>query len=134
MQDSLFGDDRVDRLVRALQALTWTQGGRTVHWPADDKVDRAFAAKLMDESSDRDIVAKLAKFPQWMKEHPQTQEVNPRARIQNWICYRDRFPDGNARSRKHNRGERAGRTGSSAGGAPAGPDAWAGKSGKGSWA
>lgn len=136
MQQSLFGDDRVDHLVQRLQALTWMQAGRQRRWPADDVKDRALVAAMLAEHRGGDLARRLDAWAAWMTKEYQTEErkVNCRGRIKNWVCYAERY--GTRRANPGGGGARTvrqGGGGSATGGAPTPAAAWGGGSGYRDW-
>lgn len=117
MEDSLFGNDRVDGLVARLQQATWREKGRTRHWPADDEMDRKFIAQLMRDNPGKDIGALIPAWVAWMMDHDSKKEVRPRARFQRWVATSGCRPG----ARQQGYGAAGARSGGArAGGTPAG--------------
>lgn len=133
-QDSLFGDDRIDQLVRRLQSLTWIQAGQQRRWPADDAKDRALVVAMLAEHRGGDLARRLDAWAVWMSAQNKMKEVNCRGRIKNWVCYAERY--GTRRPDPGGRGAgktRPGGGGTVAGGAPSPAGAWGGGSGYRDW-
>jgi len=124
-QDSLFGPDKVDLIVRKLQSAEWVEFGRRRKWPADHERDRLFVEQLMAKEPDKDLIAEVDAWVQWMvNKHDGRKGVKPRERFSNWVCYNSRFGTGASQQRRRVSSSGGGR-GPRAGGAPAPRSAWA---------
>jgi hypothetical protein len=122
--ESLFGDDRIDRIVALLHA----QPG----WPADLVKDRQLVALLVTQYPGINLADEIVKWRAWMLDHESRKKVNHRARFTNWCSKassRPRTVPGQRRSAAAGRGG----GGSSSGGAPSPAGSFGGRSGYTSW-
>ena len=114
--ESLFGEDRVDVAVEKLHQIRWTEGGVEQRWPADYGKDRQMIEKIMIEKPGKDLTEELERFARWMSKQNFRKKVNPRGRINTWLCSDERW----ANSPKPGAGGQRGRGArSTVGGAPA---------------
>jgi hypothetical protein len=106
-------DLAADPLDGLLQVLWQTPG-----WPQDEMKDRALLAALRLEYPRKDLAGEIARWQQWMREHPERvkEEGNWRGRLRTWFS-RERFwADKHRRARR----ESTGRVGTS----PVSRDDW----------
>ena len=124
MTESLFGDDRVDVLVRALHKIPG--------WAPDHEADRQWAGLLLQQYPTLNLVELIPGYVGHEIDRTKRKKVNHRARFANWCSIEARGRRNGRAHRPAARAERPGGGGSRSGGAPAAADVFTG-SGYRSW-
>jgi hypothetical protein len=125
--ESLFGNDRIDRIVEMLQQVHFVNNGRLVPWPADPVLDRQLVVNIMQRSPGLDLESLIPAFDGWnLDVDKQKKVVRARARFSKWCQIQDQRrgghragPGGPGHGTQRSRGVRQG-----PGGPPLAADRW----------